>query len=196
MPTTRAQTVHLPPPALTGGMSLAEALARRRSIRELETPPLSWAEIGQLLWSAQGVTGPDGLRASPSAGALYPLELYVATAEGVFHYRPKKHDVRHTQAADVRADLRKASLDQGCMTAPCVIAMAAVARRVTSKYPDVGDICVKLEVGHAAQNLLLQVTALGLAAVPVAAFDPPRLRKILALPADHEVMYLVPVGRR
>lgn len=195
MPITRARTVHLPPPALTGGLSLVEAVARRRSIRELDTAPLSWTEIGQLLWSAQGITGPEGLRAAPSAGALYPLELYVATAEGVFHYRPKKHDARQTQTTDIRAALRKASLDQDCMTAPCVIAMAAVARRVTRKYPDVGDICVKLEVGHAAQNLLLEVTALGLAAVPVAAFDPPRLRKVLALPADHEVMYLVPVGR-
>jgi len=95
----------------------------------------------------------------------------------------------------VRGELRKASLDQGCMQAPCVVAFAAVSERVTSKYPEVGDICVKLEVGHAMQNLLLQVTALGLASVPVAAFDPPALGRILQLPSDQEVMYLAPVGR-
>ena len=195
MSAVQPEIVQLPPPATTGGMSLVEAIAVRRSIRELDTAPLSWAEIGQLLWSAQGITGPDGLRAAPSAGALYPLELYVAVAEGVFHYRPATHDVVRTMTADVRGKLRTASLDRGCMQAPCVIVFAAVSARVTSKYPEVGDICVKLEVGHACQNVLLQVAAIGLAAVPVAAFDPPRLGQILQLPADHEVMYLVPVGR-
>ena len=195
MSTARSDIIKLPAPVTTGGMSLADAITKRRSIRELDTAALSWAEIGQLLWSAQGITGPDGLRASPSAGALYPLELYVAFADGVFHYRPATHDVVRTMTADVRGALRKASLDQGCMQAPCVIAFAAVSERVTSKYPEVGDICVKLEVGHACQNVLLQVTGLGLASVPVAAFDPPRLSQILQLPADHEVMYLVPVGR-
>lgn len=195
MARVKAEIIQLPPPVTTGGMSLADAISKRRSIRELDTAPLTWAEIGQLLWSAQGITGPEGLRASPSAGALYPLELYVARAEGVFHYRPATHDVVQTMTADVRGKLRKASLDQTCMEAPAVIAFAAVSERVTSKYPEVGDICVKLEVGHACQNVLLQVAALGLAAVPVAAFHPRRLGEILELAGDHEVMYLVPVGR-
>lgn len=195
MSSAQSEVITLPRPSTTGGMSLAEAITTRRSIRELDTAALSWAAIGQLLWSAQGVTGADGLRASPSAGGLYPLELYVATAEGVFHYQPATHDVVRTMSADVRAELRQASLDQGCMQAPCVIAIAAVSERVTSKYPEVGDICVKLEVGHAMQNVLLQVVALGLASVPVAAFDPPKLGRILHLPSDQEVMYLAPVGR-
>jgi SagB-type dehydrogenase family enzyme len=195
MSPVESEIIQLPPPATTGGMSLADAITKRRSIRELDTAPLSWAQIGQLLWSAQGITGPDGLRASPSAGALYPLECYVAIAAGVFHYRPATHDLVRTMTTDVRGELGKASFDQGCMTAPCVVAFAAVSERVTSTYPEVGDICVKLEVGHACQNLLLQVAAIGLAAVPVAAFDPPRLATALELPADHEVMYLVPVGK-
>ena len=168
---------------------------RRRSVRELASAPLTWQDIGQLLWATQGITGDEGLRAAPSAGALYPLELYVATAEGVFHYVPARHEVERTLATDVRSQLRQASLDQECMNAPAVVAIAAVFERVTQKYPEVGDICVKLEAGHAAQNLHLQVTALGLAAVPVAAFDPPRLRRILALPPEEEVVYLIPVGR-
>lgn len=195
MSTVKLEIAKLPAPVTTGGMSLAEAITKRRSIRELDTTALSWAEIGQLLWSAQGITGAEGLRASPSAGALYPLELYVASAEGVFHYRPATHDVVRKMGTDVRSELRQASLDQGCMQAPCVIAFAAVSERVTAKYQEVGDICVKLEVGHAMQNVLLQVTALGLASVPVAAFDPPKLGRILQLPSDHEVMYLAPVGR-
>ncbi len=196
MPTEKTDTtIALPPPKTRGVQSLEEVLQRRRSIRELATPPLTWGEIGQLLWSAQGITNAEGLRTTPSAGALYPMELYVATADGVFHYEPRAHAVTRTLDADVRAELRKLSLDQDCMNAPCVVIMAAVAERVTKKYPEVGDICVKLEVGHAMQNLLLQVTALGLASVPVGAFDPRKLRKLLRLPADQEVMYLAPVGR-
>jgi len=169
-------------------------LAERRSIREFARDPLTWEHIGQLMWSAQGITNSEGLRTTPSAGALYPLELYVAIGDGVFHYRPKTHDLVRTLASDVRKALRQASLDQSCMAAPCVVAVAAVVDRIAQKYPDIADICTKLEVGHAAQNLLLQVTAMGLVAVPVAAFDPPRLRTILHLSADHEVMYLIPVG--
>lgn len=196
MPTGKTvTTIALSPPKTRGAHSLEEVLQRRRSIRELATPPLTWDEIGQLLWSAQGITNAEGLRTTPSAGALYPLELYVATAEGVFHYDPRAHAVTKTLDADVRLELRKVSFDQACMDAPCVVVIAAVAERVTRKYPEVGDICVKLEVGHAMQNVLLQATALGLASVPVAAFDPPKLQDLLRLPADREVMYLAPVGR-
>jgi SagB-type dehydrogenase family enzyme len=188
------QPVKLPTPRTRGTRSLEEVLEERRSIREFAPEPLTWERIGQLMWSAQGITNAEGLRTTPSAGALYPLELYVATGDGVFHYRPKPHDMVRTLEADVRNALRQASLDQPCMAAPCVVAMAAVVERIAAKYPEVADICTKLEVGHAAQNLLLQVTALGLVAVPVAAFDPPRLRTILRLPPDQEVMYLIPVG--
>src|SRR3990170_61481 len=149
MPVTKTTTINLSAPKTRGTSSLEEVLVERGSIRELDTPPLTWDEICQLLWAAQGISGEDGLRTTPSAGALYPLELYVATGEGVFHYRPASHAVVHTMADDVRVALRKASLDQSCMAAPCVVVFAAVVERVTQKYPEVGDICVKLEVGHA-----------------------------------------------
>jgi len=190
-----ATTIKLPPPKTRGAHSLEDVLQRRRSIRELATPPLTWEEIGQLLWAAQGVTNAEGLRTTPSAGALYPMETYVATAEGVFHYDPRAHAVTRTLDTDVRADLRKLSFDQPCMDAPCVVVMAAVVARIAEKYPEVADICTKLEVGHAMQNLLLQVTALDLASVPVGAFNPPKLGEVLHLPAEQEVMYLAPVGR-
>jgi SagB-type dehydrogenase family enzyme len=176
--------------------SLERAMARRRSSRKLARGPLTWDEIGQLLWSAQGISEPkDGLRTTPSAGALYPLEVYVATADGLFHYRPKTHELAQTLARDVRDELRRASFDQECMDAPCVIAIAAIYERVTHKYPDIGKICVDFEVGHCAQNVLLQVVALDLAAVPVAAFDPRRVAALLDLHAPEVPLYLIPVGR-
>ncbi len=191
-----AHVVTLPPPRARGTLSLEEALARRRSVRALASAPLGWDAIGQLLWAAQGVTErTEGLRTTPSAGALYPLELYAATPDGVFHYLPRTHQVERTLETDVRGPLRKAALDQACMEAPLVLAIAAVYERVTRKYPDIGRLCVDFEVGHCAQNVLLQVVALGLAAVPVAAFDPARVKGILGLPPEQVPLYLIPVGR-
>ncbi len=190
------KTITLPVPSTAGAHSLEDVIARRRSIRTLKSAPLGWGDIGQLLWSAQGITEPkEGLRTTPSAGALYPLELYVATPDGVYHYHPKTHDLVPTGTRDVRADLRKAALDQECMDAPCVILMTGIYERVTQKYPDIGKICVDFEVGHCAQNVLLQVVALGLAAVPVAAFKPERVKDIFALPAEEVPLYMIPVGR-
>lgn len=188
--------VTLAAPRTQGTLSLEEALARRRSVRTLTSAPLDWATIGQLLWAAQGVTDPrEGLRTTPSAGALYPLELYAATPEGVFHYLPRTHQVERTLADDVRGRLRKAALDQACLDAPLVLAIAAVYERVTARYPDMGRLYVDLEIGHCAQNVLLEVVALGLAAVPVAAFDTERVARILDLPAGEVPRYLIPVGR-
>lgn len=188
--------VTLPPPRTRGALSLEEALAKRRSVRALASPPLEWEVIGQLLWAAQGITEPrEGLRTTPSAGALYPLELYVATPEGVFHYLPRPHQVERTLTDDVRGPLRKAALDQECLDAPCVVVIAAVYERVTRKYPQIGRLCVDVEVGHCAQNVLLEVVALGLAAVPVAAFDAERVRRTLELPPGEVPLYLIPVGR-
>lgn len=189
-------TLKLPSPHWHGKSSLEEVMAKRRSIRKLTSGPLSWEQIGQLLWSSYGITEPkEGLRTTPSAGALYPLEIYVLTHEGVYHYRPKTHEVVQTSRRDVRAELRKAALDQECMDAPCVILIAAVYERVTQKYPDIGRLCVDLEVGHCAQNVLLQVVALGLAAVPVAAFTPKRVRELVKLPDQQVPLYLIPIGR-
>ncbi len=190
------KTITLPVPSTGGAHSLEDVMARRRSIRTLASAPLSWGDVGQLLWSAQGITEPkEGLRTTPSAGALYPLEVYVATADGVYRYRAKPHQLVRTDTRDVRGDLRKAALDQECMDAPCVFLIAAVYERVTQKYPDIGKICVDFEVGHCAQNVLLQVVALGLAAVPVAAFKPDRVKDLFKLPAQEVPLYMIPIGR-
>ncbi|MDY7040425.1 MAG: nitroreductase family protein, partial [Chloroflexota bacterium] len=87
------EEIALPTPALRGEMSLEETLTSRHSVRSFTADPLTLAEIGQLLWAAQGITRDWGARTAPSAGALYPLEVYVATAEGLYHYVPQGHKV-------------------------------------------------------------------------------------------------------
>lgn len=187
----------LPAPRRAEGMSLAQCLSQRRSQRAFTTERLSEAQVSQLLWAAQGTTSAEGLRTAPSAGALYPLELYVVRDDGIFHYRPHGHLLRQTKAGDQRADLRHAALDQACVgQAPCVFVIMGVMARTARKYgPERAPRYVWMEAGHAAQNLLLQATALGLGAVPVGAFDDDAVRRVMGVPAEEDPLYLIPVGR-
>lgn len=190
-----AQVVELPPPAQSSEVSLEESLATRRSVREYSDEPLSPAELSQLLWAAQGETSDSGKRTAPSAGALYPLEVYVVAPDGVSHYEPDGHRLEIRGTADRRAELMAAALDQEAVgDAAAVFVIAGVEARTAAKYGDRAERYVTLEAGHAAQNLLLQAVVLGLGAVPVGAFDDGAVKALLALPAGHDVLYLVPVG--
>ena len=185
----------LPDPMPTEPGSLEEAIAARRSVRDLVDRPLNESHIGQLLWSAQGITGSQGRRAAPSAGATYPLELYVATADGVARYEVDAHALSDHLTDDRRSALASAALDQAWLAeAGAVIVLTGVVERTADRYGDRAERFVLLEAGHAAQNVLLQATALGLVGVPVGAFDDAEVSRVLALPADHEPLYLLPVG--
>jgi SagB-type dehydrogenase family enzyme len=186
----------LPTPVTDGQMSVEAALTQRRSVRAFETRPLTVTELGQLLWAAQGITDERGYRAAPSAGALYPLELYVATAGGLFHYEPGRHALTLTGEGDARPALYQAALRQEPVAqAPAVFVIAAVYERTAIKYgSERTPRYVHLEAGHAAQNLLLQAAALGLGAVPIGAFDDAGIQRAMGLPAEVEPLYLIPVG--
>lgn len=192
----------LPPPRQTGRVPLEECLSKRRSIREYKDSPLSTSDIAQLLWAAQGVTSEDRRRTAPSAGALYPLETYLVAcnveglAAGVYKYRPEEHRLSLVAAGGRGRDVARAALNQDFIQhAGAVILVAAVNRRTTAKYGQRGIRYVHMEAGHAAQNVCLQATALGLGCVPVGAFDDSRLRQVLQLGADEEPLYLLPIGR-
>lgn len=192
----QSKVIQLPPPATEGRVSLEHVLNARRSVREFSTEPLSAVELSQLLWSAQGVTGRGGLRTAPSAGALYPLGLYVATADGFFHYEPRGHRMLRLFSRDPRPALRRAALDQAPVgAAPAVFVIAARIARTEAKYGKArSPRYVHMEAGHAAQNLLLQAVALGRAGVPIGAFDDSRVHRALALPQGEVPLYLIAVG--
>ncbi|NIV39856.1 MAG: SagB/ThcOx family dehydrogenase [Anaerolineae bacterium] len=191
-----AAVTGLPPPAHSSDVSLEQALSDRRSVRDYGYQPLTAADLGQLLWAAQGITYERGFRTAPSAGALYPLEVYLVTAEGVFHYEPGHHQLRLVMQGDARPALYQAALSQEpVLRAPAVFALAAVYARTAQKYgQERSPRYVHLEAGHAAQNLLLQATALGLGAVPIGAFHDQQVQTALGIPADHQPLYLIPVG--
>ena len=190
------ETIHLPQAKVTGSMSLEQSIAARRSIRAFAAKPLSIEQIGQLLWSAQGITDTkNGLRAAPSAGALYPLEIYAVLPNGVYHYHPKLHELKRITEGDRRGELQKAALDQSAVgLAPAVFVFTAVFERTAIKYRERANLYVPIEVGHASQNLLLQAAAQGLVGVPVGAFDESRIADVVNLPKNERPMYLVPVG--
>jgi SagB-type dehydrogenase family enzyme len=185
----------LPLPRLEGTVSLEEALSARRSVRDYTDEALTWEEIGQLLWSVQGITRDWGGRTAPSAGALYPLETYAVTAEGLYHYQPAGHQVTPTPKLGVRQALWEAGLKQDYIRqAPAVFVIAAVYERTARKYGERAGRYVHLEAGHAAENLLLQAVALGLGGVVIGAFYDDKVQAALDLPRDHEPLYLIPVG--
>lgn len=191
-----ADVIDLPPPARASGVALEEALSSRRSVREYAEQPLTIAEIGQLLWAAQGITSERGFRTAPSAGALYPLEVYVVAAAGVFHYEPQLHRLTLVSQDDARATLYQAALQQEPVRkAPTVFVLTAVYARTTQRYGEErSPRYVHMEAGHAAQNLLLEATALGMGAVPIGAFHDQQVQEAIGLAADHQPLYLIPVG--
>lgn len=187
--------INLPSPAQKGKMSLEEALKKRESVRSFSSDPLTKEDLSQLLWAVQGITRNWGARTAPSAGALFPLEIYVVLKEGFFRYSPKGHNLVRIMQQDLRNTLSKAALGQNCIgEAPAVFVIAAVYERTSRKYGNRAERYVKMEAGHAGQNLLLQAVSLGLGAVPVGAFQDEQVRQALHLPVNHEPLYLIPVG--
>jgi len=187
----------LPRPETKGSIRLEESIAARRSVREFEDEPLTDRQLSQLLWATQGITGAGGLRSAPSAGALYPLEVYVAAESGLYHYQPERHSIRVERTDDLRPAICRASLRQDAIReAPAVFVIAGVHARTAKQYGKASSLrYVDMEIGHAAQNLLLQAVALGLGGVPIGAFHEDRVRRLLVLPEVEEPLYLVPIGR-
>jgi SagB-type dehydrogenase family enzyme len=186
----------LPEPRLDGNMSLEQAIKQRRSVREFSGKPLTTEQVAQLCWAGQGITDPKhGYRAAPSAGALYPLELYVLSHGGLNRYVPEKHAFEHKLDQDLRMKVEAAALHQEAIgDAPDCIIITAVVERSAKKYGDRAERYCFMEAGHVAQNILLQATAMDLAGVPVGAFDDRQLQQILKLPKNERVLYLLPVG--
>ena len=196
-------TVQLPEPRLKSEVSLEEALLKRRSIREYANLPLTLEDVSQLLWAAQGITTEWGGRTAPSAGALYPLEVYLAVgnvenlAAGVYKYKPERHELVKVRDDDVRGELAEAALGQNfVMEAAIDIVIAAVYERTTKKYGDRGVRYTHMEAGHAAQNIYLQATALDLGMVTIGAFYDDRVKDILGMLKNETPFYLIPVGKQ
>ncbi|MDH3973623.1 MAG: SagB/ThcOx family dehydrogenase [Deltaproteobacteria bacterium] len=196
---TIPESIKLPPPILNGKFSLEKTLQKRRSVREYSGKKLRLAQVSQLLWAAQGITSSDGMRTAPSAGALYPMEIYLLAGyvenlpQGIYRYRPEEHDMQTVAEGDFRDKLAEAALGQECIKeGAAVIIITAVYERTTVKYRDRGIRYVHMEVGHIAQNIYLQARSLDLGTVFVGAFYDRGVKKVLNI--HEEPLGIMPVG--
>jgi SagB-type dehydrogenase family enzyme len=185
-------------------MSVEEALAKRRSVREYASAPITLARLSQLLWAAQGLTNArKRLRTSPSAGALYPLKLYVVVREGgvvdlpagVYLYSPEEERITMVKDGDRSGQLRATALDQEMVGQAAVnIVTTAVVQRARSKYGERALQYIYQESGHAAENVFLQAVSLGLGAAVIGAFDEEETRSIIEAGQEERPVYIQPVG--
>jgi SagB-type dehydrogenase family enzyme len=191
-----ARTIDLPNPNMKGRVSVEESILRRRSYREFQKKEVSLQHLSQILWAAQGITDKNyGFRSAPSAGALYPLYIYVVKKDGVFQYIPDGHKLVEIVNKDIRPSLVRASLGQSfILEAPINIVIAANFAISQAKYGSRAFRYVLMEIGHVAENIHLQAEALGLGSVPVGAFWDDVIRTNLKIPDTQDPLYIIPVG--
>jgi len=201
----------LPLPKKITTITVEEAILLRKSIREWRDSPVTVEQLSMILWASQGVVeNVDGWlrRASPSAGATYPLEVYVVIGEkgvslgdgsyveaGVYKYDYKRHSLKLIKSGDFRSDLWRASLRQDWVKeAPVSLVICAVYERTTWRYGERGVRYVHIEVGHVGQNIYLMSTALGLGTVAIGAFYDDEVAKVVEARRDERPLYVFPVG--
>jgi SagB-type dehydrogenase family enzyme len=200
--------IKLPLPQLEGKMSVEEALARRRSRRAFKDYPLTLEQVSQLLWSAQGITQKGGIgrtskRTAPSAGGVYPLDIYLVVGKdkveglkvGVYHYNPLRHSLTIILEEDRRREISQACLDENQIeNAPVSLIITAEFSRLTDRFGENRINFVYMEAGHVAQNIYLQVESLGLGTVSMGGIREEDISQALNLPEQHIPLYVMPVG--
>jgi SagB-type dehydrogenase family enzyme len=194
--------IKLPQPSFDSKTSLEQALLKRKSIREYHNQLLTLTQVSQLLWSAYGIISSDGRRTAPSAGAIYPLILYLAVGnvenlpQGIYKYLPTTHTLTFVLAGDKRIEIAQAAYQQMWIKDSSIILLyCANFDAIVSRYQEAGKIYTYFEVGHSAQNVSLQVVSLGLATVCVVAFFPQKIKEIFNLPTNEHPLYIMPIGK-
>jgi len=198
------EIVKLPKPLKKGKMTVTEALWKRRTVRTYKSKSLDQVQLGRILWAAQGINDRgDELRTVPSAGALYPLEVYALVLNkgvkgldpGAYHYRPASHDLVLKRKGNLAPDLSKCGYSQRFFAkSPLTLIIAADYERTTWKYDDRGIRYVDMEAGHAAQNVYLQAAGLGLAVGAAGAFQDAKVSALIPLPPNEKPLYILSIG--
>lgn len=193
----QTKVIQLPRPKTKGSMSVEETIALRRSERSFSAQALTQEAIAQLLWAAQGITGKGNvadLRAAPSAGAYYPMEIYLLSKDGLFLYIPDGHKLEFLKSDDQRSALASVAGQAVIAAAPVDIVIGGVPKKIAARYGNRGIRYFYMEAGHIAENIHLQAVSLGLVSVPVGAFDDTTVQQLLGLPPECRPLYIIPVG--
>ncbi len=199
-----SETIDLPEPDKESEISVEEAIKERRSIRSYKDKSLELEKVAQLLWSAQGITDPENnFRSAPSAGATYPIEIYLVVPsngvkeleKGLYHYQPSQKQLEKVMEKDLSKDLRDSAMGQDPTTEAAInIVIAADYDRTTSTYGDRGIRYVHMEVGHIGENIHLQAETLDLGTVAIGAFNDEKVHEALQLPPELDPLYIFPIG--
>ena len=196
----------LPSPVLTGNISVEEAIQNRRSVRTFSNESITIGNLSQILWAAQGITdNQSSLRAAPSAGQVYPLEIYIIIGNngvsglenGVYHYVPSNNTLEKLLNGDLRSDLSGIANGQPWVKqAPIDILITGNYLKMVDKYgdKDLSTRFVDLEAGHVGENIYLESESLGLVTVSLGSFNEKQLVQLLNIPNNETPIYIFPVG--
>lgn len=195
--------IQLPRPSLEEQTAVEKVMENRRSVRAYPDKALSITEVSGLLWAAQGVSSPEGLRVAPSAGSTYPLEVYLVAGRvsgleaGIYHYQPESHIISLVKKGDLRWELCQAAMGQSWVEeAPASLVLTAQFERTTVIYGERGIRYVHMEAGHAAQNVCLQAEAAGYGTVVMGAFRDNQVAELLGLKKGEEPLYIITAGSK
>lgn len=205
----------VPLPTLVGrvvGPSFGEVIVGRRSDRSFASDQLSLSQVSAILQWSYGITGEVGVpgggvqrfRAAPSAGALYPAEIYLGVRavqgleEGIYHYEVPVASLALLSRGDPTDRLYEVCCRQEyARQAAIVVLLSGVVERTKRKYGDRGYRYVLLDIGHLGENLYLACTALGLAIVTTCGFYDDEAADLLGIDGcDEAVFYVAFIGRK
>ncbi len=201
-PSTQNILIKLPTPITKSNTSIEEALKHRRSVRAYKNTPLTLKQIAQLLWAAQGITTQNGFRTAPSAGALYPLTVYLITQDitdlpaGIYQYMPNNHSLQLRVSGDKNIQLANTSKHQASMlrNSQAYLVITGIYKKTTIQYGSRGKRYVHMEAGHVAENISLQAVALKLSTVTIGSFEDKAVQSILNLSKQEVPLYIMPIG--
>lgn len=198
------ERIQLSKPLFESNVSVERAILNRRSLRDFINKPMSLDELSHLLYYSAGITDKrHGLRAAPSAGATYPIEIYPVINDvkmlspGVYHYLVTTHELQLLNEGDFGHKVGEATLGQKFLAqANAVFLLSAVLHRTQQRYRERGQRYILIEAGHIAQNVCLVASAMGLGACSVGAFYDRDLNELLGLDGVKETtLYLTAVGK-
>lgn len=190
--------IELPKPMLKGSMSLEESIFKRKSVRSFSDKEIQIEMVSQLLWAAQGKN--FSKRTAPSAGAIYPLEIYIfLKKQGIYYYNFKKNilnlKIKEDDNQTLLKKLAQFSLNQNFIyEAPINMIICVDFPKIIRGYGDRGRRYALIEVGHCAQNIHLEAVALKLGSVPIGAFQDQNIKTLLKLPDNLDPIYIIPIG--
>src|SRR4030042_7211358 len=185
------ETFNLPPAQTTGGMPIMEAFQLRKSQRSFSSKDITQQELSNVLWTAYGINRPEGLRTVPAAKEWYEYDIYVIKAYGWYLYEPKKHALLKMGNEDLRV---YGGTQDFVKAAPVILVYVADFDRMTNTTDELRKFFSAVDVGYISQNVYLWCASEGLATIILGQVDKEKVREVLKLKPNQQVILSQPVA--